>query len=146
LAKQRQYFRADTDGNLSPASATEWFFLASVPLGNRREDGADDQDYVGVAAAWTWPDAFEGVTVADLRAVQAAIGAGRWRENPQAKDWAGNAVATVLKLNTANKTDKAKIIALLKTWIENGMLVVVDGEDAQRIKRKFIEAGEPAND
>ena len=59
------------------------------------------------------------MTVSDLRAVQAAIAAGRWRENSQAKDWAGHAVATVLKLDATNKAHKAKIAGLLKTWIAN---------------------------
>ena len=144
--KERLYFRADADGNLSPASATEWFNLASIGLGNGSGGPVDDQDYVGVATRWAWPDAFENVTVADLRAVQGAIAAGRWRESSQAKDWAGYAVAAVLKLDAANRSHKAKIASLLKTWIKTGMLVVVEGVDAKREKRSFIEVGEPAND
>jgi hypothetical protein len=95
---------------------------------------------------WQWPDALEGVSTADLRAVQAAVGKGRWRENAQAKDWAGVAVATVLKLDPKDKADKAKISALLKTWIANGMLTTVEGLDDKREKRSFIEVGAPAND
>ena len=96
--KERLYFRADTDGNLSPASATEWFNLASVGLGNGSGGPVDDQDYVGVATGWTWPDAFDGVTVSDLRQFrpQLARGAGertpgrrmgrpRRRSNPEAR-------------------------------------------------------------
>jgi hypothetical protein len=137
--KERLYFRADTDGNLAPSSATEWFHLASQGLGNGSGGHPDDQDYVGVATTWKWPDAFEGVTVSDLRRVQAAIAEGRWRENSQAKDWAGIAVARVLKLDPTNKAHKARIAALLKTWIANGMLVVTEGIDAKREKRSFIE-------
>ena len=144
--KERLYFRADTDGNFSPASTTEWFNLTSLGLGNGSGGPIDDQDYVGVATRWIWPDAFEGVTVTDLRAVQAAIGAGRWRENSRAKDWAGHAVARVLKLDAANKRDRAKIAGLLKRWIANGMFVVVEGEDKHREKRSFIEVGEAADD
>jgi hypothetical protein len=144
--KERLYFRADTDGNLAPSSATEWFHLASQGLGNGSDGPFDDQDYVGVATTWKWPDVFDGVTVSDLRKVQDTIGAGRWRESSQAKDWAGIAVARTLGLDITNKAHKAKIAALLKTWIANGMFVVVDGEDASRIKRKFIEVGTPAND
>ena len=86
------------------------------------------------------------MTVTDLRKVQAAIAAGRWRENSQAKDWAGHAVAAVLKLDARNKASKAKIAALLKTWTANGMLVIVEGEDGSRRKRSFIEVGTPADD
>jgi hypothetical protein len=143
--KERRYFRADADGNLAPPSATEWFKISSVGLGNFGEDG-EPEDNVGVVTTWTWPNAFDGVTVSDLRAVQAAIAAGSWRENSQARDWAGVAVANVLQLDVQDKAHRAKIAALLKRWIATRTLVVVGGEDAQRIKRKFIEVGEPAND
>ena len=112
--------------------------MIGVPLGNG--------DSVGVVTRWTWPDAFEGVTVSDLRAVQSAIAAGRWRENCQAKDWAGHAVASVLELDAANKAHRAKIVSLLKTWIANGMLVVVEGKDERHETRSFIEVGKPADD
>jgi hypothetical protein len=91
--KERLYFKVDTDGNHSPASTTEWFNLASQGLGNGSGGPIDDQDYVGVVVPWKLPDAFEGVTVADLRTVQAAIRVGRWRENSRAKDWAGPSLA-----------------------------------------------------
>ncbi len=144
--KERLYFRADTDGNLSPASATDWYNLASQGLGNGSGGPIDDQDYIGVATRWTWPDPFADVTTSDLRAVQAAIADGRWRESSQAKDWAGHAVAKILSLDATNKTHRAKISALLKTWIANGVLAVVEGLDAKREKRNFIEAGQSDED
>ena len=122
----------------------DWYRLISVDLGN----GGDALgDSIGVVTRWKWPDAFEGVTVSDLRAVQAAIAdGGPWRKDLQPKDWAGYAVASVLKLDAENKAHRAKIATMLKTWIKNGMLVVVEGEDAKRNKRSFIEVGKPAND
>ncbi len=77
--KERLYFRADSDGNLAPASATGWFSLISVALGNSSHTGMDDQDYVGVVIPWDWPDAFADVTVADLKG-----GAGGSRRRPLA--------------------------------------------------------------
>ena len=82
------------------------------------------------------------VAASNLRAVQRAIASGRWRENSQAKQWAGHAVAAAMKLDV--ETHKAKIVALLKTWIGNGALVVVEGEDEQRKKRSFVEVGSVA--
>ena len=76
---------------------------------------------------------------ADLAAMQRAIASGRWRESVQATAWVGHAVAAVMKLDA--ETDKAKIVALLKTWIESGGLVVVEGEDEQRKTRRFVEVG-----
>ena len=63
----------------------------------------------------------DDVAASDLRAVQRAIASGRWRENYQAKQWAGHAVAAAMKLDV--ETHKAKIVALLKTWIGNGVPV-----------------------
>ena len=50
-----------------------------------------------------------------------------------------------MDLDATNKAHKAKIAALLKTWISTGMLVVVEDEDDKRMKRMFIEVGEPAD-
>jgi hypothetical protein len=86
----------------------------------------------------------DDVAASDLRAVQCVIASGRWRENSQAKEWAGHAVTSAMKLDV--ETHKAKIVALLKTWIGNGALVVVEGEDEKRMTRKFIEVGKPADD
>ncbi|MGO9418034.1 AAA family ATPase [Roseiarcus sp.] len=143
---RRAYFRVQNGkANLSPpADASEWYRLESFDLGNAGDGHPSDS--VGVVTRWKWPDAFEGVTASDLRAVQDAIAADRWRENSQAKDWAGYAVATVLKLDATNKAHRAKVAALLKTWIENGMFVVVEGLDAERKKRSFVEVGTSAND
>ena len=82
----------------------------------------------------------------DLRAVQAEVRKGRWRENSQAKDWVGIAVAKVLKLDPKDKTAKAKIRSLMKTWIENGMFAVVMVPDENSIPRPYIEVGRPASD
>jgi hypothetical protein len=127
-----------------PADAAEWYRLESFDLGNGGD--GEPSDNVGVVTRWTWPDALEGVTMADLQKVQAAIAARRWRENAQSNDWAGYAVADVLKLDIANKAHRAKVATLLKMWISTGMLVVVEGLDTKREKRSFIEVGTPARD
>jgi hypothetical protein len=142
------YFRSDIGkANLAPPSTkATWFQLANVSLGNGSGGPIDDQDHVGVPERWQWPDAFAGVTVDDLRAVQARVAEGRWRENAQAKDWVGYAVASVLKLDASNKAHKAKIKAMLKQWIANGALVIVEREDEKRNNRPFVEVGTPADD
>ena len=96
--ERRYFFRADFGkANLAPPSTkATWYKLVSLPLGNGSPGALiDDQDYVGVATSWEWPNALDGVTVSDLRRVQDAVAGGRWRESPQAKDWAGHAVAGV---------------------------------------------------
>ncbi|MGO9774873.1 MAG: AAA family ATPase, partial [Roseiarcus sp.] len=142
----RAYFRRD-NGKSSmspPGDKATWFCLVSVDLGNASED--EPGDHVGVVESWTWPNPLDQVSVADLRAVQAAVSAGRWRDNAQAKDWVGHAVAQALKLDASNKQHRAKIIGLLKIWKSTGMLVEVEGKDAKRETRTFVEVGTPAND
>ena len=92
------------------------------------------------------PDAFAGVTVSDLARVQARVAEGRWRANSQATGWIGYPIADVLKLDASNKAHRAKIKAMLKQWIANGALVVVDGQDAKRNKRSFVEVGTPVDE
>jgi hypothetical protein len=147
VGDQRKFhFRVDSGkATLAPpVSKASWFRLENVDLGNAVGD--DNQDQVGVVTPWKWPDAFEGVTISDFDRVKARIREGRWRENNQAKDWAGIAVAEVLALDISQKGDRARIAAMLKTWIKNGALVVVDGEDDKRRQRKFIEAGDSDGD
>lgn len=135
------YFRVENGkANLAPpAEGADWFQVASVDLGNG--EGFEPSDNVGAVRPWKWPDPFDGVTAADLLAVQKAIDAGQWRENPQAKDWAGKAVAEVLGLDLDEKADKQKAKGLLATWIKTGALRTVTAPDSTRQDRVWIEVG-----
>ena len=94
---------------------------------------------------WTWPDAFTGVTVATLQAVQKRMEGGTWRESSQAEDWVGKAVAEVLGLDVGDKSDRARISTLLKTWIKSGALKVVERPDEAAQAKDFVEVGEWAS-
>ena len=146
----KAYFRAETGkANLAPPEKADWFKLTSVSLDNGSDNPLDfdaGADHVAVAEPWQWPDAMQDVTVDHLRAVQRMIAAGRYRENSEAKDWAGNAVGSVLKLDLQSRTHRAKISALLRTWIATGMLACVEGLDAKSEKRTFVEVGTWATD
>ena len=110
VKERRAYFRVDSGkaNNAPPSSAATGisFYPIDLPNGGDGKPG----DSVGVVAKWTWPNAFDGVTVADLRAVQAAIAVGAGVKSPQAKDWAGVAVAKVIGLDATDKADRAKIV------------------------------------
>lgn len=140
VEKRRAYFRV-TNGkaNLAPpAEGLDWYRLESVELGNG--------DSVGVVTPWEWPNALDGVSVSDLRKAQAAVADGRWRENPQAKDWVGIPIAKALGLDLTKKADRSKVSGALKIWTATGMFIVVEGLDDKRRMRSFVEVGEPAND
>lgn len=142
--ERRHYISVSDDKhNRTKAEKADWYQLNSVDLGNGDDDAPGDS--MAVLAPWSAPDPFEDVTVRHLMAVQSAISAGRWRENWQSPEWAGNAVADVLKLNVKTKADVARIQAVLKVWINNKALVVVERPDSIRKLRKWIEIGEPAN-
>lgn len=141
----RLYFRAFSDkANLAPPpEQSDWFKLESINLGNSPIGLGDN---VGVVVPWTWPDPMDSVSTTDLRTIQLRVNNGKWRENVQAKDWVGNAVATVLGLDPKNKAHRTKINGLLKIWLTNGMFVVVNGKDDKGNDRPFIEVGEWATD
>jgi hypothetical protein len=123
VSNYRLHFRTYNDkANLAPpAEQSEWYRLESISLGN---GGDDPSDEVGVVTTWSWPDPFDDVSASDLTKVQAKIRAGEWRESVQAGNWAGYAVAEVLDLDAKHPASKAKIQALLKEWIKNGVLEV----------------------
>lgn len=143
VEKHRLYFRAfDDKTNLAPPpEKSNWFELRSVDLCNGEVGHSDS---VGVVVAWKWPDPLADVSVADLRAVQAKISAGHWRENFQAKDWVGHVIAEVLGIDSESRAHRAKIRGILKIWIANGGLTIVQGKDAKGNDRSFVEVGRPA--
>jgi hypothetical protein len=144
VENHRLYFRTfDDKPNLQPpADTSDWFNLKSVNLGNGPFGGPGDS--VGVVTTWVWPDPLAGMTGADFDKAAAKIRAGKWRENAQAKDWVGKAVAEALDLNIEKKSERAKVNGMLKAWLSAGSLVVIDGEDEKRMPRKFIEVKEDA--
>jgi hypothetical protein len=126
------YFRVQNDkANLAPPDKAAWYRMNNVSL--------DNGDQVGVACPWKWPELFEGVSTRHLIAVQKAVDAGEWRFDSRSPQWAGHAVAQVLDLDAENA--RKRILKLLKEWIENGALKVVDREAGDRHKYKFVEVG-----
>jgi len=120
-AEQRRLVRVDDDKpNRAPPESAWWFRKSSVDLGNG--GGLEPGDNVGAAVAWSPPDPFDGLGVRDLYNVQLEIDASEWGDASTANDWAGYAVAKVLKIDPT--TDKARIKSLLRTWKHNGALKV----------------------
>ncbi|SNT15723.1 plasmid and phage replicative helicase [Sphingomonas laterariae] len=133
-AEARFFFRVDNDkANLAPPGSTTWYRMNNVDL--------DNGDSVGVACPWKAPDAFDGITVAHVMRVQKAVGAGEWRENRQSNAWVGRAVADALMMDADDPKDTKRITILVKEWIKNGVLEVVEQEDSARRKRKFVVVG-----
>ncbi|QOZ34429.1 AAA family ATPase [Bradyrhizobium sp. CCBAU 53421] len=145
VGNHREYFKAENGkaNNSPPAEGKDWYRIIPISLGNGSAL-APQGDSVGVVVKWKWPDPLDGVSGADFEAAAQSIRAGRWRENPQAKDWVGWPIAKVLGLDLhGNKADKAKVTGLIKIWIGAGNLIVVDELDEKRMTRKYVQV---AND
>lgn len=135
-AERGFYFRTENDkANLAPPESADWFRMNNVDLPNG--------DSVGVACPWQWPDAFDGISTADLYKAQLAIDAGDFGESIQASDWAGYAVADALGLDREN--DKYRIKAMLKTWTENSALRVEKRPVPKGRERPFLVVGDWVN-
>lgn len=146
VENRRFYFReTDAKSNLAPPSdKSSWYKMASHDLGNATNDRPSDN--VGVATAWSWPSATEGLRTSDLLAVQKIVNASSYKDSAQAGNWAGHAVAEALDLDAGDDKDKGRIKALLKTWKASGALKVVQQEDANRKRTPHVVVGEWAND
>jgi hypothetical protein len=138
VKNHRQFFKVQNGkSNLSPSTdAADWYQLKSVDLGN-----GPPSDSVGVVTPWKLPNLMASVTADDLSKAQAAVVAGKWRENAQAKEWAGIPIAKALGLDVGDRSDKAKVQHMLKAWTKAGYFVVVEGQTDKREVRSFIEVG-----
>lgn len=126
------YFRTQNDkANLAPPERAEWFRMNNVDLANG--------DKVGVATPWNWPELFDGISTAKAQAVQRAVADGRYRKDPRSEEWVGHLVAKIVGMDA--DTDRQRLNAVLKTWLKEGILKVVEGEDEKRNTRMFVEVG-----
>lgn len=132
-------FRVQNDkANLSPPEKADWYRMNNTDLVNG--------DQVGVACPWAWPDPFDGVSITHLRAVQTLIGKDEYREDVRASKWAGKAIAEVLQLDPEERASRKRITSILKEWIRNGALEIVETEDAHRKIRKQVIVGKWAGE
>lgn len=148
LPSHRGYFRVDNGkANLAPPpDRSEWFHLTSISLGNGPAGLIDASDHVAVVEPWEWPDAFDGISLADLIAAQAAVAeGGPWRASPQSPAWVGRPIARALRMDPDDKVHRQRVTRLLKTWMETGMFVTVEAQDEARKVRQFVEVGTRAS-
>jgi hypothetical protein len=143
-----RYFRTiGVKANMAPpALGSKWFRLHGVDLGNA--DGEYPSDNVAVVNVWTPPDAFQGVTSADLLEVMRRVDEAQREDKRLAKDqrsknWVGNVVASVLKIDANDKAVRRRIGAIVDTWVKHRRLKIVKARD-KRNARDFdaVEVGE----
>jgi hypothetical protein len=99
----------------------------------------DNGDQVGVACPWKWPELFDGLSTRHLIAVQKVVEAGEWRADARSPEWVGYAVGQALDIDA--ETSRKRILGLLKDWIKNGALEVIEREAENRHMKKFVVVG-----
>jgi hypothetical protein len=133
VENRREYFRVnDGKANYAPLAESSWFRLVPVDLANG--------DNVATVEAWKFPSAFEGVTTADMMRVRTLAASGEYRGDVQSPSWIGHAVAEVLDLDIVD--DKKRIKALLKVWVETGVLKIEQRKDAHGKVRSHVVPGD----
>ncbi|MDA0892796.1 MAG: AAA family ATPase [Proteobacteria bacterium] len=146
----RQYINVGDDKhNRAPAAKADWFKIVSVDLGNGMLVELETMgpftvgsDSVGVIEPTNLSEAAQQVEPELIGQVQEMIAVGPYnRENAQAKNWAGHAVAEVLGLCAS--ADRVKIKALLSQWVTKGYLRAVKKPDLETRKPNvpFFEVG-----
>jgi hypothetical protein len=113
-----------------------WRELVSIDL--RNGDGVHLGDLVQAAAFWRFPDASDACTPEQLEEVRVAIAGGEWRENVQAANWAGLAVARALGLDASDPAAKESIKRAIRGWLADGTLVLVTKLDHKRMPKQFV--------
>lgn len=112
----------DGKANLAPPAAAAVY---------RKMEGVkiDNGEWVGVAVPYKLPDAFEGVSAKDARAIQRlaanALESGEpYRESSQSPKWIGLAVADLIEVDISDKAERHKVSSIIKTWIKTNVLAV----------------------
>jgi hypothetical protein len=130
-AEARSIFRVD-DGkaNLAPpAHAASYRRMIPVEI----ENG----EWIGVAVAYSMPDAFDGMSAKDARKVQDAVAeaydAGKpLRENPRSRDYIGIKIAELMELDMDDKAVKGRVAAIYREWKKTGVLVAETIHDVRQ--------------
>jgi hypothetical protein len=120
----------DGKANLAPPAAAAVY---------RKMEGVkiDNGEWIGVCVPYTLPDAFDGVSGKDAKAVQRLVADAHssgepFRESSQSPEWIGVAVADLLGIDMTDKKGKAKVSTMVKTWIKSNVLATEKIFDQKR--------------
>ncbi len=142
---RRLYFRVEKGkSNLSrPAADAEWYFLASISLGNGPNPEQPDHgaDNVGVVTAFEYVEVSLQVTPEQEAEICKTIGAGAYRYDIRSPDWVGNAIARELGNNADDKTIRKALTGIIQNMISRGLLAVSEGKDKAGRPRGFVTLG-----
>ena len=138
---ERKFYFSMMDGKSNrapPATKADWFKLVGQPLGNGDVGCPGPEDNVATVEGYNAPSIWGGMKPEQLLFIQEAIesaGPEKCRASALSPNWAGFVVADVLTLSlprgsdgkvAKDARDKDKVVAYLRTWVDNGILVAED--------------------
>ena len=130
-----RYIRTDNGkGNIAPPIKATWYRIIPVLCANGQDSPT--------VTAWTFPNAFDEVTVDHMLRVRAMAAEGNYRKDSRAEDWIGHAVAEMLDLDIDDEADSKRIRQILRTWFENRVLTTKSRQDERRKTRVFVVPGD----
>jgi hypothetical protein len=139
----------DAKSNHSAKGVVKWFRKGTVTLPNGTAEIPGDE--VGVLVPWKPPGLFGGVDMEVIGAMLDRIAGGilndegeptggLWRPLARSKHWVGVVFLDALELDHDDEDDRERVKAMLKQWLDNGVLRLVDHkEPGQRKPRKGVE-------
>jgi hypothetical protein len=136
---RRRHIRiANGKANMGPLGKAEWIKIDIENLPNG--------DEVAFPSRWTPPNAFDGVTSADLTTAERLAATGEYRADSRSPKWFGYALADILNIPIAFGADNdpkhlARLNSIIKTWLRNKVLKIETRMDAKSTERKFIVLG-----
>ncbi len=131
---------SDDKHNRAPAENGTWFKLNSVELGNGSLEHRGDS--VAALEPWSPPTTQTlQLTTWGIYEIQRLVDAKAYRENEQANEWVGNAIAGVLQLDLKNGTDKLRVKNVQRDLIISDFLRVELRKDGASKPRTFVVTG-----
>ncbi|MEM7729064.1 MAG: AAA family ATPase [Pseudomonadota bacterium] len=150
----RRFFRLGSDKvNLTPPDAdTSWHEIKSVRLANGPENDPTHGDSMGVVTPWKWPDAFSDMPADCLGRAMAVARRGQddgspWKEDSQALEWIGYALAKEFRLDAYREgrkvvgKDVARLKSMIRQWIGSGAFAIEKRKDVKGNERPVIVEG-----
>lgn len=130
---------SDDKHNRAPAEKGTWFHLNSVELGNGSLEHLGDS--VAALEPWSPPTTQTlQLTTWGIYEIQRLVDAKAYRENEQANEWVGNAIAEVLELDLAKTTDKRRVKAVQEELMASKFLLVKERKYSSKLV-KFVVTG-----
>jgi hypothetical protein len=153
--RERKFYFSMIDGKANrapPAVKADWFKLTGVGLGNADVGSPGPEDNVATVQHFTPPSVWGGFKAEQLRFVQERIadaGPENCRGSSLSPKWVGFVIADLLDIPltrgetgaVAKCEGKARLVTMIKAWIENDILRVEDRMVGKSEVKPVVVAG-----